>query len=756
MKHGLLSLVQWPLRRVLLPSFRRLAHIGQLDPFGPSTSVHATSSPSASTRPVTLPALPELHDPNFLDALLPRSSHVVDRPETSAAPPADAFVDALHDTANLVRTANMAFAHASSGSACLDAFSGLNSYTSTTEYDSILSKSWTEDPLKTLRIIWHLRSIHEGQSANEAFYRAFAWLYLKHPRTAILNLSQLVEPVIELPARNETDHPRTRAHGYYKDLLNILVLATNAELTPTARHKSLHVPRIRSKVAYRYRQGRKHSKRRLPPETRDARVQAGVEHNNAVTLAARRARERTAVERAAHVRQLLATDPTYKALFVAVARIFADGISRDVETLRTISDPLTSDEERVSLSFSLSYAAKWAPSVSAMHDKHTNIATAIAELLYIRGALVKPNPALPTPLTHEDAHRVRGMYTRWALSPLRRAKKVPETYMGTQRWGDIDYSHVPSKCMSVNAKHFHEHDHERFSQYLQEVAQGHKTISGATLLPHELLAAAMSPSEDFERQVIDAQWNTMVQNIRDAGKLDNCLAVCDVSGSMGDLKSESHLRGIYPGRPWPIVPAVALSLVLAQTAREPWRNCFITFSGNPEIVRLDPSAGLAKTAQQIATSSWNMNTDFNAVFTRLILPMAERHKLQPDDMIKRLFVFSDMEFDRSCSSLLKKPWATEHEIIKANFERLGYTMPEIVYWNLWDDSSQPVTGGVAGTALVTGFSPNLMKLFMEGDDLIVEPETEMLAPAVREPMDPFAIMDKALSRPSFSGLRVVD
>ncbi|KZV96991.1 hypothetical protein EXIGLDRAFT_732060 [Exidia glandulosa HHB12029] len=802
MKHAFLALAQRP-RRALVTSVRRLVQVRQLDPFAPSTSTIALSSPALSLRPVTLPTLPELYDPTFFDALLPGTPKPIELPKERDAPPANAFMDALNDTANLVRTTNMAFAHASSGSACLDAFSGLNSYTAVTQYDAILSKSWAEDPLKTLRIIWHLRSIHEGQSANEAFYRAFAWLYIHHPRTAILNLSQLVAPVIDAPTPKQKDkdngeekemYPRTRTHGYYKDLLQILVLATNGELTPTAPHACLHVITT-PKRTVRLHRGPRRSPH--PPETRDARLQAALERNRAVSQAAQRHRAQTAIERSAHVQFLLASDPVYKALFVTVARIFADGISRDLQSLRVIADPATSDEERIRLSFSLTPAAKWAPSIGGMHDKHTNITTAIAELLYARGDLVSPNPALSSPLTQADAHRVRGMYTRWAVSPLRRFTAVTESYMSTQRWGEIPYSRVPSKCMSVNAKHFHKHDQARFSRYLAEVARGGKSISGATLLPHELLVAVTQPMEDFERQVVEAQWNTIVQNIRDAGALENSLAVCDVSGSMGIMmfpEWDSHLmsrslqylkfpkgagRGRGTQRLEPIVPAVALTILLAQAAREPWRNSFITFSADPEIVRLDPSGGLAAAARRIAESApMGYNTNFNAVFTRLILPMALKHNLKPDEMIKRLFVFSDMEFDQSqrdpynYSQISPAAWDTEHEIIKAQFEKAGYTMPEIVYWNLQGSHvPRPVTKDVAGTALVTGFSPNMMKLFMAGENpAAAQPEPELPEDApgaeaevaavpskpVREQMDPAGVMDKALSRPSFSGLRVVD
>jgi hypothetical protein len=59
---------------------------------------------------------------------------------------------------------------------------------------------------------------------------AFGWLYDNHPRTAITNLHVLVEPVC---VKSEEDPGR--AHGYWKDLLNIIALATVDELSNIAK-----------------------------------------------------------------------------------------------------------------------------------------------------------------------------------------------------------------------------------------------------------------------------------------------------------------------------------------------------------------------------------------------------------------------------------------------------------------------------------------------------------------------------------------
>src|SRR6266581_8738968 len=64
-------------------------------------------------------------------------------------------------------------------------------------------------------------SFVDSSSVRTVTLRAFGWLYEHHPRTAIANLSQLVAPVCVIKSQ-----PTQLTHGYWKDLLNILALAT--------------------------------------------------------------------------------------------------------------------------------------------------------------------------------------------------------------------------------------------------------------------------------------------------------------------------------------------------------------------------------------------------------------------------------------------------------------------------------------------------------------------------------------------------
>jgi len=174
-----------------------------------------------------------------------------------------------------------------------------------------------------------------------------------------------------------------------------------------------------------------------------------------------------------------------------------------------------------------------------------------------------------------------------------------------------------------------------------------------------------------------------------------------------------------------------------------------------------------------------------AVFERLILPLAIEQKLKREDMVKQVFVFSDMQFD--AAETHGNRWTTSFERIKKKFEEAGYEMPKLIFWNLAggragygqygyeaerdETAPKPVTAEEAGVALVSGYSQGQMKMFLENGQFEDEIEEEVVAEDVKEEdeddvvdvrktkkvkMDPLTIVKKAISHPAYSMLDVVD
>ncbi|KAK6513156.1 hypothetical protein TWF506_009321 [Arthrobotrys conoides] len=720
------------------------------------------STPAFTSQTITLPHLPELYKANFLDILLPPPAEDPVGAIKNAAPaPENPMMSALNDIGNQVLTENNAPALRSTKSPLLDAFHRPTAYHSSTQMGKFFKSAWEEDPEVTLRIIYYLRSIHDGKNDRRLFYRAWGWLYANHPRTAIGNLRKLVEPVCERKLRKGDDRQIPgMPHGYWKDLLNILCLVATDKLGESDHYNfgsGVRVEKFGKIPCRKHRQ--------------DDRYQA--------------------------LCKKLSEDQKFRALYIAVARLFVDQLVSDV-SLQDMCENATDPKVRSELNWQISLAGKWAPSPGRSHDRITNISTAIAQLIHAsREPLSWVYPSSLSnfdhtgPLSVEQARTLRSYLQRWFLQPLRVQIKCPEPLMSANKWSSINYSRVPSVCMSNNSEKFMKHDYERFSTYMFNVSIGKKSISGATLLPHEILMRLMEYDADFkdvdmekaekedgvdrfkkgflETQiaVASAQWKTLVDRLRQSGSIDNSIAICDVSGSMGTLAQFKERKN-----PEPLFPALAMSMLLAALAKPPFNNGFITFSANPEYVKLSELASMTKNMKKMVETSWSMNTDLRKVFTGLLLPLAKKHNVKKEDMIKRLFVFSDMQFDAGTEDYYNKSasenWETTYDAIKKEYEAAGYDVPEIVYWDLGKEDTVEVNAEREGVAMMKGFSAGMMKIFLgeQGDedatlidvdskeegDCVVVGEWE----AKKEAMTPIGIMRKAVMNKSFDGLVVLD
>ena len=172
-----------------------------------------------------------------------------------------------------------------------------------------------------------------------------------------------------------------------------------------------------------------------------------------------------------------------------------------------------------------------------------------------------------------------------------------------------------------------------------------------------------------------------------------------------------------------------------------------------------------------------MNTDFHAVFEKLILPAATQNKVKPEEMVKTVFVFSDMQFDSAQSSdyynKTKVPqWETGFERIKRKYEEAGYELPHLVFWNLTAGrygaaTPKPVEKDEVGCTLVSGYSQVRLKMFLdegtfgngeeeEVEEVNVGKDGEVETKTVKKKADPMDGLWKAIGHRAYDMLRVYD
>ncbi|EFJ14292.1 hypothetical protein SELMODRAFT_423699 [Selaginella moellendorffii] len=324
------------------------------------------------------------------------------------------------------------------------------------------------------------------------------------------------------------------------------------------------------------------------------------------------------------------------------------------------------------------------------------------------------------------------------MEALRSDKEKARLSLAAKWWDELPYNRVASVAMKNYTEIFMKHDEARFKQFLSDVEAGKKKIAAGALLPHDILRDAV----EEHRETAELQWRAMVDELRQKGSLQNAVSICDVSGSMNGT---------------PLEVAIALGLLTAELSDEPWKGRLITFSNEPAFHEITGKT-LAEKYQFTTRMPWNMNTDFQKVFDR-ILERAREFNVPPEKMVKRLFVYSDMEFDEARGGPAYNPspnwwggsspsppaasegWLTDYELIKQKFKAAGYDEPpQIVFWNLRDSDSIPVTKDEPGVALVSGFSKNILKMFLNYDGRV----------------NPMIMLHNAISGPMFEDMVIVD
>lgn len=239
---------------------------------------------------------------------------------------------------------------------------------------------------------------------------------------------------------------------------------------------------------------------------------------------------------------------------------------------------------------------------------------------------------------------------------MRKQIAVVESLMSTGRWDEIKYSAVPSRAMLIYRKAFMKHDKDGYEKYLASVEKGEQKINANTLYPYDIVGHYMGYGAKEDR-TYEAQWKAL-PNYIDEGT--NALVMADVSGSMG-------------GRP--MATSVGLAIYFAERNVGEYHNMFLTFSQHPNIISLKGDT-LFQKVRNTMRAPWGMNTDLKAAFD-LVLDIAVKANVPQEEMPKAIIVISDMEIDRSGN----KDW-TFYDKMAAKFEKKGYTIPNIIFWNV--------------------------------------------------------------------------
>jgi len=300
---------------------------------------------------------------------------------------------------------------------------------------------------------------------------------------------------------------------------------------------------------------------------------------------------------------------------------------------------------------------------------------------------------------------------RKVLSRLRKKINVLERLMSENRWDEIEFDKIPSVA-GMRYKNAFAVKEVTAARYKAFMADKKTKVNASVLNPVDIAQRVFgdgwrtSNLSETDVDMLCKYWD----NLKDyyQGREENAIAMIDVSGSMYGQ---------------PLAAAVGMGAYVATKSHGPFANHFITFSAQPELVEFEGD-NIVDKMLRCKGANWEMNTNVAAAMD-LILDSAIAHKLPQSDLPARLYIFSDMEFDRcitlettglyswNTSSLNRNEIGTLFEKIQKKWAAAGYEMPQVTFWNL-DARSNNIPAIGPKFNYISGFSMSQMEEVMSG------------------------------------------
>ena len=325
--------------------------------------------------------------------------------------------------------------------------------------------------------------------------------------------------------------------------------------------------------------------------------------------------------------------------------------------------------------------------------------------------------------------------------------QVVEQKMCANQWNEINYSHVPSRAMTMYRTAFMKHDDkDLFKDYIDSLVNKNEDnnamevkVNAGALFPHNVINSHVTDrlNEEFDSnsrqaQLVDQTWKALPNFFTDNVQM-NILPVIDVSGSM-----TCGLGGTYHSKENCMDVAIALGLYVTMKNNGAFKNIICPFSQKPSLQKIDDTQLIHEIFDKVKDIDWGMNTDLQATIQEIIR-FAQKHNVPSNDMPKYLLILSDMNFDKATGLSTDQNDVTAHNMIKQIYTDAGYedAIPTIIYWNLNHNGTFATKIGSKGSVLLSGFAPtviaDLLSAFGDLDDLLKK-------------LKPVNVMKKALER----------
>jgi len=378
-------------------------------------------------------------------------------------------------------------------------------------------------------------------------------------------------------------------------------------------------------------------------------------------------------------------------------------------------------------------AGKWAPREGKETDKKCGLAKKLAKRL-------------------SDKKKVQEQLKdyRKLIASLNEKIKTPEVLMcksghDKEAWSKLEIFHFASKAfnkykkalLDVDKKGNRKNPNDIYREKVRNkvLAEFEKIkedpsksrLNVGKLQPYEIVQEILNGNihTDEDKNMVNSIWKKYVSDFKEElmGSFVPGVSLVDVSGSMNNV----------------MPMAISLGLLTAELMEGPFKDKVLLFTDNAEWFDLSVADNLYDKTKLLASAAWGGSTSFSSAIDN-ILTVGVENKVPQGDMPKALYVYSDMMFNQAdntyagyyssyamnhTKSINKYTgkWADNHDCLKEAYNKAGYEMPLIVYWNLRGDTGSTVCKSDSpNTMCMSGFSAALLKAFFAGNfDFTITP-----------------------------------
>ena len=354
---------------------------------------------------------------------------------------------------------------------------------------------------------------------------------------------------------------------------------------------------------------------------------------------------------------------------------------------------------------------EWIPIVGRWDDLRSLFDTPLEKLVSDHWASeIKKNNVLAAkwanrkdkPLKHALYIKKEGDF-RKLLASIRK-NYIVEHKMCNKIYNEIDYCTVPSLAMARYTNAFNKNDPGRFNKYKNNLINGETEIKAKVLFPHDCVKTV----KYGDKEIADAQFDSLPNYLENTN--ERIIVISDTSGSM-HFSISGKIEAVD------VSQSLALYCSAKIPSTNPFYKKFIGFCSEGKFKNWEhlkfSEAVLDRKIFDGAIGSTRIDRALD-----LILETAKFYNLTNNEIPTTILIVSDMQFHRGVRSRNKDlNKLTEVNIALDRWKDVGYNIPKIVYWNLAGYLGSPELESKSNVALVSGFSPSILKDLFSGNDM---------------------------------------